>query len=311
MQVSPVSISSLVPTSGTIASVLPKDGELPVNALLAPVEEVDYSAPSRPSNTEPDTYEYLAQPKQSKKDLFTLIKAEEEQDAQDTRAEQNAFSQEEQELSAKDKKASASALQSAQGEADSKVLRELKNRDKEVRSHEQAHMSRGGGHTGSASFTFQTGPDGERYAVGGEVPVDLSEIKDDPQATLEKMAQVQQAALAPAEPSGQDRQVAAKAGQIAARAMNELAEEKRAAREEILQAREIDAAKAKEELEKAKKEQKKADEQPDEKADNDELVSTAERFSEYNARTQRINQTLLELSMPHQPSVGQLLNQII
>lgn len=304
MQVSPLnSISSLVPSSGTIASVLPKDGELPVNALLAPVEEVDYSAAPRPSTKEPDTYEFLAQPKHSRKDLFTLIKAEEEQD---TEAKDNAPSTGEDELAAKEQKAATSALPRAESEADSKILRELKTRDLEVRSHEQAHMSRGGGHTGSASFTYQMGPDGERYAVGGEVPVDLSE-EGSPEATLDKMEQVRQAALAPAEPSSQDRQVAAQAGQIAARAMNELAEEKRAQQEQALKVREAEAAKAKEELEKAKKEQEKADE----KTQNDEATSTAERFAEYNARTQRINQTLLELSMPHQPSAGQLLNQLI
>merc|ERR1712169_94465 len=74
-------------------------------------------------------------------------------------------------------------------------------RDQEVRVHEQAHSASGGVHAGSASFSYETGPDGVLYAVGGEVSVDVSKVSDDPQATLDKMEQIQRAALAPAETS--------------------------------------------------------------------------------------------------------------
>lgn len=98
----------------------------------------------------------------------------------------------------------------------------LKARDREVRAHEQAHQAAGGQYAGAASYTFQKGPDGRAYAVGGEVPIDASEIKGDPQATIEKMQQVKAAALAPAEPSGQDRKVAALADAKIAQARAEL-----------------------------------------------------------------------------------------
>lgn len=91
-------------------------------------------------------------------------------------------------------------------------LRELKLRDAEVRAHESAHMAAGGGHVnGGASYTYQKGPDGRQYAIGGHVSIDASSVPGDPEATREKAQQVRRAALAPGEPSGQDRQVAARA----------------------------------------------------------------------------------------------------
>lgn len=104
-------------------------------------------------------------------------------------------------------------------------LAELKARDIEVRAHEQAHLSAAGGYaTGGASFSYQKGPDGQSYAVGGEVGIDLSQ-ESDPSATIQKMQTVQRAALAPASPSSTDRQVAAQAEAIAAQARQEILQE--------------------------------------------------------------------------------------
>jgi hypothetical protein len=94
----------------------------------------------------------------------------------------------------------------------------LAARDREVRAHEAAHSSIGGQYAGGASFTMKQGPNGRSYAIGGEVPIDLSAIPGDPEATIRKMQTVQRAALAPAEPSSADRAVAAQAGQIAQQA---------------------------------------------------------------------------------------------
>ncbi|MGQ9652128.1 MAG: putative metalloprotease CJM1_0395 family protein, partial [Phycisphaerae bacterium] len=105
-------------------------------------------------------------------------------------------------------------------------LKKLRERDQEVRAHEQAHKAAGGQYAGSTSYSYQTGPDGRQYAVGGEVSMDLSPVPGDPQATIAKMQQIQRAALAPAQPSSQDRQVAAQAGRIEAKARAELAEKK-------------------------------------------------------------------------------------
>ncbi|MGB0898361.1 MAG: putative metalloprotease CJM1_0395 family protein [Psychrobium sp.] len=106
---------------------------------------------------------------------------------------------------------------------------ELKERDREVVAHELAHANAGGQYAGSPSYTYETGPDGVKYAVGGEVPIDTSKIAGDPQATIAKAAQIKRAALAPAEPSGQDRKVAAQADRMAGEARSELLAENSAA----------------------------------------------------------------------------------
>lgn len=103
------------------------------------------------------------------------------------------------------------------------VVAELSARDQEVRTHEQQHQAVGGQFAGAASFSYQTGPDGVQYAVGGEVSIDISAVPNNPQATIEKMRIVRSAALAPAEPSAQDRSVAAAATRIMLQAQSELA----------------------------------------------------------------------------------------
>lgn len=101
-------------------------------------------------------------------------------------------------------------------------LRELRQRDAEVRSHEQAHLAAGGPHvTGGASYTYQKGPDGRQYAIGGQVSIDASAVPGDPEATKGKARQVRRAALAPGAPSGQDQQVAIKAARLEAEAAQE------------------------------------------------------------------------------------------
>ena len=112
-------------------------------------------------------------------------------------------------------------------EEEKRQVTELKQRDSEVRAHEAAHMAAGGAYVrGGASFSYQTGPDSGRYAVGGEVSIDTAPVSDDPEATIRKMRTVRSAALAPASPSGQDRSVAAKAAARAAQAQQELAAER-------------------------------------------------------------------------------------
>jgi hypothetical protein len=113
--------------------------------------------------------------------------------------------------------------------AELRQIAELQARDREVRAHEQAHKAVAGPHGGAMSFQYQTGPDGRKYAVGGEVAVDLSTVRGDPQATIDKMEQVRRAALAPAEPSSTDRAVARARGGQAEQARAELRTERDAA----------------------------------------------------------------------------------
>lgn len=112
-------------------------------------------------------------------------------------------------------------------EEEQKQVEELKARDTEVKAHEQAHIAAGGSYVrGGARYDYQTGPDGKKYAVGGEVSIDTSAVEGDPQATINKAQVILKAALAPAEPSGQDKAVAAQARQMMASARKELMSEK-------------------------------------------------------------------------------------
>ncbi|MDX1756763.1 MAG: putative metalloprotease CJM1_0395 family protein [Marinobacter sp.] len=113
-----------------------------------------------------------------------------------------------------------------QEQAELQELARLKARDREVRAHEQAHQSVGGQYASAPSYTYQRGPDGVQYAVGGEVNIDIAPVADNPQATIDKMRTVRAAALAPAEPSGQDRAVAAEAMQLMMQAQQELAQDR-------------------------------------------------------------------------------------
>lgn len=101
-------------------------------------------------------------------------------------------------------------------------LRLLKNRDREVRAHEQAHASVGGPYAGAPNYQYTKGPDGQQYASSGHVNIDSSKIAGDPEATLQKALQLKRAALAPAQPSQQDRRVAANAQQLAIEARTDM-----------------------------------------------------------------------------------------
>lgn len=105
---------------------------------------------------------------------------------------------------------------------DAKLVAKLKEEDRRVRSHEAAHKAAAGSLARGGSFSYQTGPDGERYAVGGEVSIDTSPVQGKPSATILKMQQVERAALAPADPSPQDRRVAEQAAAVEAKARGEL-----------------------------------------------------------------------------------------
>lgn len=108
-----------------------------------------------------------------------------------------------------------------------KQIEDLKRIDRNVRSHEAAHQAAAGGLARGVSFTYQPGPDGKQYAVGGEVQIDTAPVEGNPQATIAKAQRIRAAANAPADPSAQDRQVAAQAGALEAQARLELQEQAR------------------------------------------------------------------------------------
>lgn len=107
-------------------------------------------------------------------------------------------------------------------------VRELKERDREVRTHEQAHLAAAGNlANGGPTYTYQTGPDGKQYAIGGEVNISLSKGRT-PEETVERARRAYRAALAPADPSPTDRRVAAKASRMIQQAHDDRQEETKA-----------------------------------------------------------------------------------
>ena len=112
-------------------------------------------------------------------------------------------------------------------EKEKREVEDLKRTDREVRAHERAHMAAGGRYVrGKAQYRYEVGPDGQRYAVAGEVRIDVSKVPDDPGATVEKAGAVKRAALAPKNPSGRDRQVAAAASRMEMEARREMMAER-------------------------------------------------------------------------------------
>ena len=113
-------------------------------------------------------------------------------------------------------------------DTDQAKVKELEARDQEVRTHEQAHIRASGGHAkGQPRYELEKGPDGRSYAVSGHVDIDTAPVKGDPEATAAKLRAVRRAALAPADPSSQDRKVAAEAAAGEQEAVRALAEEER------------------------------------------------------------------------------------
>ena len=91
-------------------------------------------------------------------------------DARDLRAQPTARSTE------PDKRDSATISDAARelSEGEEQMVRELEARDREVKAHEQAHKAAAGNlAAGGPTYTYQVGPDGKRYAIGGEVKIRL------------------------------------------------------------------------------------------------------------------------------------------
>ena len=115
-------------------------------------------------------------------------------------------------------------------EDEKSLIKDLSARDSEVRTHESAHQAAGGGMTGAASFSYQQGPDGRMYAIGGEVSI-ASPSGSTPDETIKNARQVVAAAMAPADPSSQDFAVASSARMVEMHALQQKAKEMQEKRE--------------------------------------------------------------------------------
>ena len=129
------------------------------------------------------------------------------------------------------KKGAQEARDEVEARQELKLVSQFKAGERKVIAHEQAHTSVGGGLVNGASYSYTQGPDGKSYISGGEVSIDTSRAKT-PEETIDKMARVRAAALAPADPSPQDRAVASRATVAEAAARLELAKESARAEEE-------------------------------------------------------------------------------
>lgn len=170
------------------------------------------------------------------------------------------------------------------------ISRELAERDREVRAHEQTHASIGGQYASAPSYTYERGPDGRMYAVAGEVKIDTSPIPNDPQATLEKAEIIQRAALSVAEPSSADRAAAADARAMAVEARAEMLQQEKEVSAERANADEQDE----EESEDKPTAGERLQELRDEKAARSE--GAAEALNDFNNRLNEINKQLAEIN---------------
>lgn len=94
-------------------------------------------------------------------------------------------------------------------QAQQRQVDELRESDRKVRQHAEAHVAAGSGVIRSGpQYSYTYGPDGRQYATSGDVAFDTSR-EQKPEANIDKGQRLQTAALAPSQPTPEDYQVAA------------------------------------------------------------------------------------------------------
>lgn len=186
------------------------------NQLRERIPAATESQAQSPVLTEEQRAKYAQQPNQQSAGQYQEKVSLGQQQVQEREQRQSSDQQSQQQ--------SQSEQQAEQRQLEQQIqqIEKLQVRDDEVRAHEQAHASVGGQYAGTPQYEFKRGPDGQNYAVSGEVAIDIAKVSGDPHATIDKMEQVRAAALAPAQPSSQDRKIAAEASAIIAEARAEL-----------------------------------------------------------------------------------------
>ncbi len=186
--------------------------------LRSPVESSDRtSRPSQPGAINPSTEERLT----PGGDAASASERVKPADASEKPAEKPSDP-------SKGKKANGDSL----SEEEERQISKLKDSDAKVKAHENAHAAAGGAAADAPTFEYTTGPDGKRYATSGEVQIDSSPVKGNPEATIRKMDIVIRAALAPADPSSQDLAVARQAQSDRAKAQVEQSKKREAERQQ-------------------------------------------------------------------------------
>lgn len=101
-------------------------------------------------------------------------------------------------------------------ERDQAALQNLRQRDAQVRQEENAHAGAAGSIAGPIVYTYQRGPDGRMYAVGGSVSISAQTYTGDPAEARALGARINAAANAAINPSGADQRAASLGNDIAA-----------------------------------------------------------------------------------------------
>jgi len=108
-----------------------------------------------------------------------------------------------------------------------RALGKLRGADTKVKTHEKRHLAVLGGLAASGiQYSYITGPNGQRFAVGGSIAVDLEPVHGNPRATIDKAQRIHLAAIAVGDSSAADLRVAAKAYRMEQEARDELREER-------------------------------------------------------------------------------------
>jgi len=147
-----------------------------------------------------------------------------DEDPIDKKRQETKQTQKEKELEEKKAQESKKSDPTELSEDEKKLVKDLQTRDSEVKAHEAAHQAAGGGMTGAASYTYQQGPDGKMYAIGGEVSIS-TQGGATPEETIAKAKQIAASAMAPGSPSGQDFAVATSAKMMEMKAQQQLTKE--------------------------------------------------------------------------------------
>ncbi len=180
-------------------------------------------------------------------------------------------------------------------EAELEQIRQLAARDREVRAHEQAHAAVAGHYASAPRYQYERGPDGVSYAVAGSVQVDTTPVPDDPEATIAKAQQIRRAAYAPAEPSPEDRRVAAEALRMELEARAELR------RREAEEAREEDESDGKSTFSSAANQKEEEEER---------RLKRSEILEEMSRKNLDLNRRLIEIGvLPSPRAIGVLLDR--
>jgi len=144
-----------------------------------------------------------------------------EDELRNTKLTESEKIQKETEKTAEKKEIQKSRLLDDLSPDEERLVNELSARDAEVKRHEAAHQAAGSGMTGAASYTYQQGPDGKMYAIGGEVSISMQSGAT-PEETIANARQVATAAMAASNPSPQDFAVASSARIMEMKAQQQL-----------------------------------------------------------------------------------------